>query len=190
MLGAVLCRHARELRARLNQTAQVRAQLVSAVDALQRTARQEDATGVRQAIDAGQSCGGGLLDDVASAQQALQRWQLATDNEAKLAKALTDGTSVLSLSRAVQVCFACVHDAWAHDGHRQASCFLHVEAKDVSGSVTAWRCADSCWCCSLHERKCPPAWLDVRLNGGVMHLLRLALIEAVQVEVSCAKTGS
>ena len=126
-----MCRHASELRARLDQTAQVRAQLVSAVEALQRSARQEDATAVKQAIEAGQACGGGLLDDVASAQQALHRWQLATDNEAKLAKALSNGTSVLSLSRAVQVCCACAHGAWAHDVHKQASCFLHVEAKYV-----------------------------------------------------------
>ena len=113
MPGVVLCRHASELRTRLDQTAQARAQLVSAVEALQRAARQEDAIAVKQALEAGQACGDGLLDDVASAQQALQRWQLATDNEAKLAKALSDGTSVLGLSRAVQVCFACVYKAWA-----------------------------------------------------------------------------
>ena len=112
MPGVVLCRHASELRVRLDQTAQARVQLISAAEALQRSARQEDAAAVKQAIEVGQACGGGLLDDVASAQQALQRWQLAVDNEAKLAKVLSDGTTVLGLSRAVQVCFACVLYAW------------------------------------------------------------------------------
>ena len=102
------CRHASELRARLDQTAQARAQLASAVEALQRGSRQEDAAGVKHAIKAAQACGVGLLEDVEAAQQALDRWQLATNNEAKLAKALSNGTSVLALSRAVQVCSACV----------------------------------------------------------------------------------
>ena len=137
-----LCRHARELRARLDQTAQVRAQLVSAVEALQRTARQEDADAVKQAIEAGQACGGGLLDDVATAQQALQRWQLAADSEAKLAKALSDGTSVMSLSRAVQVYCACAHGAQAHDAHRQHAAWM-LRQKPYSWIVTAWRYADS-----------------------------------------------
>ena len=121
----IVCRHASELRARLDQTAQARAQLVSAVETLQRSSRQEDAAAVRQAIEAGQACGGGggLLEDVASAQQALQRWQLAGDNEAKLAKALSNGTSVLALSRAVQVCPACNRDVQTHDiMHIQTSC--------------------------------------------------------------------
>lgn len=106
-----MCRHASKLRARLDQTAQARAQLVSAVEALQKSSRQEDAAAVKQAIEAAQACGAGLPDDVVAAQQALHRWQLTSDNEAKLAKAFSDGTSVLGLSRAVQVCYACVHDA-------------------------------------------------------------------------------
>lgn len=59
---------------------------------------------MKQGIEAAQACGAGLLNDVQAAQQALDRWQLATNNEAKLAKALSNGTSVLMLSRAVQVC--------------------------------------------------------------------------------------
>ncbi|KAL3163087.1 hypothetical protein ABBQ32_009505 [Trebouxia sp. C0010 RCD-2024] len=100
-------RHASELRARLNQTAQATAQLASAVEALQRGNRQEDAAAVKHAIEAAQACGAGLQENFGSAQQALDRWQLATNNEAKLAKALSDGTSVLALSRAVQEATAC-----------------------------------------------------------------------------------
>ena len=177
MLGAVLCRHARELRARLNQTAQVRAQLVSAVDALQRTARQEDATGVRQAIDAGQSCGGGLLDDVASAQQALQRWQLTTDNEAKLAKTLSDGTSVLSLSRAIQVCLACAHNTQACNAHRQTSCCLDVETTDI---LISCYCMGMCSVLYSKQKVVSLAWLDVRLVEGALKLLMPKLIEALK----------
>ena len=129
----IMCRHASELRARLDQTAQARAQLVSAVETLQRSSRQEDATAVRQAIEAGQASGGGgwLLEDVASAQQALQRWQLAADNEAKLAKALSNGTSVLALSRAVQVCPASTRNAWAHDicTYRHLTLYLSFQSQ-------------------------------------------------------------
>ena len=178
-LGAVLCRHARELRARLNQTAQVRAQLVSAVDALQRTARQEDATGVKQAIEAGQTCGGGLLEDVASAQQALQRWQLTTDNETKLAKTLSHGTSVLSLSRAIQVCLACAHNAQACNAHHAA---WTLRQQTYSSTVTAWVFAQ---CCTANKRLCPLAWLDVRLAEGALKLLMPKLIEAVETNLSC-----
>lgn len=87
---------------------QAKAQLAAAVEALQKSSRPEDAAAVEEAIEAGQACGAGLQDDVASAQQALHRWQLSTNNEAKLAKALSDGSSVLGLSRAIQVCCACL----------------------------------------------------------------------------------
>jgi len=50
-----------------------------------------------------QGCNASLEEDIAAAQQALQRWQRTTNNEAKLAKALKEGASVAGLSRAIQV---------------------------------------------------------------------------------------
>lgn len=97
------CRHASELRARLDQASQAKALLQSSVEALQKHSQPEDAAAVEQAIAAAQGCSGALKEDIAVAQQALQRWQLTTSNEAKLAKALKDGTSVVGLSRAIQV---------------------------------------------------------------------------------------
>ena len=73
------------------------------MEALQKHSQPEDAAAVEQAIAAAQGCSGSLKEDIAVAQQALQRWQLTTSNEAKLAKALKDGTSVVGLSRAIQV---------------------------------------------------------------------------------------
>lgn len=107
MLGDLLCRHASELRARLDQVAQARTQLHSAIEALHKHSRPEDAAAVEAAIEAGQACGDTPHEEVASAQQTLQRWQLTTSNEAKLAKALSAGTSASVLSRAIQVCSAC-----------------------------------------------------------------------------------
>ncbi len=52
-----------------------------------------------------QGCNAALEEDIAAAQQALQRWQRTTNNEAKLAKALKEGASVAGLSRAIQVSF-------------------------------------------------------------------------------------
>ena len=50
-----------------------------------------------------QDCDAALEEDIAAAQQALQRWQRTTNNEAKLAKALKEGASIAGLSRAIQV---------------------------------------------------------------------------------------
>ncbi len=50
-----------------------------------------------------QGCNASLEEDIAAAQQAFQRWQRTTNNEAKLAKALKEGASVAGLSRAIQV---------------------------------------------------------------------------------------
>ncbi len=97
------CRHARELRDKLDQASQAKAQMQAAVEALQKHGRPEDAAVVEEAIQTGQSCSAALDDDVAAARQALQRWQLISNNEAKLAKALKDGTSIVGLSRAIQV---------------------------------------------------------------------------------------
>jgi hypothetical protein len=66
--------------------------------------RPEDAAGVEEAMQTAQGCNASLEGDVAAAQQALQRWQRTTNNEAKLAKALKEGASVAGLSRAIQVC--------------------------------------------------------------------------------------
>ena len=102
-LSLSCCRHASEWRARLDQASQAKAQLHSSVEALQKHGQLEDATAVQKAIETAHSCSGSLEEDIAVAQQALQRWQLTTSNEAKLAKALKDGTSVVGLSRAIQV---------------------------------------------------------------------------------------
>ena len=107
MSDCPVCRHASELRARMDQVTQARAHLLSAIETLNKHSRPEDAAAVEEAIEGGQACGDALQEDVASAQQTLQRWQLTTSNEAKLAKALSAGTSVTWLSRAIQVRFAC-----------------------------------------------------------------------------------
>lgn len=99
-----ICRHAGELRARLDEASQAKARLQTAVEALQKRSRAEDAAGVEEAMQTAQGCNASLEGDVAAAQQALQRWQRTTNNEAKLAKALKEGASVAGLSRAIQVC--------------------------------------------------------------------------------------
>ena len=73
------------------------------MEALHKHGRPENAAAVEDALRLGHACRTALQDDVAAAKQALQRWQLTTNNEAKLGKALKDGTSVLGLSRAIQV---------------------------------------------------------------------------------------
>ena len=99
-------------------------QLAAAAEALQRSSRPEDAAALEESIEAGQACGPALQDEVASAQQALHRWQLTTNNEAKLASALQDGTSVLVLARAIQVCPSC----HVNPRHWMLPCMMHVTA--------------------------------------------------------------
>ena len=97
------CRHANELRSKLDQATQARTELQTAVEALLKHNRPEDAAQVEEAITSGQECGSALDDDVALAKQALQRWQLVTSTEVKLARAVSEGNSILGLSRAIQV---------------------------------------------------------------------------------------
>ena len=82
---------------------QARTNLQAAVEALVKHNRHEDAAEVEEAIAAAQDCGGAVDADVADAKQALHRWQLVTSAEAKLARAVSEGTSVIALSRAIQV---------------------------------------------------------------------------------------
>lgn len=97
------CRHASDLRARLDEASQAKARLQTALEALLKHSRAEDAAAVEEAMQTAQGCNASLEEDIAAAQQALQRWQRTTNNEAKLAKALREGASVAGLSRAIQV---------------------------------------------------------------------------------------
>lgn len=98
-----ICRHAGELRARLDEASQAKAWLQTALEALLKHSRAEDAAAVEEAMQTAQDCDAALEEDIAAAQQALQRWQRTTNNEAKLAKVLKEGASVAGLSRAIQV---------------------------------------------------------------------------------------
>ncbi|KAL0041632.1 hypothetical protein WJX79_010152 [Trebouxia sp. C0005] len=100
-------RHASDLRARLDEASQAKARLQTALEALLKHSRAEDAAAVEEAMQTAQGCNASLEEDIAAAQQALQRWQRTTNNEAKLAKALREGASVAGLSRAIQEATAC-----------------------------------------------------------------------------------
>ncbi|DBB08447.1 TPA: hypothetical protein ACH3X3_15276 [Trebouxia sp. C0006] len=100
-------RHAGELRARQDEALQAKARLQTSLEALLKHSRAEDAAAVEEAMQTAQGCNASLEEDIAAAQQALQRWQRTTNNEAKLAKALKEGASIAGLSRAIQEATAC-----------------------------------------------------------------------------------
>ena len=97
------CRRAQELRSTLNYTAEAKATLQAALDTLQQHGQPQNAAALEDAIRAGEAAGDVLEDDVAHAKQAAARWHAGVATEAKLNRALKDGTSAHMLGRAVQV---------------------------------------------------------------------------------------
>lgn len=87
----------------LNHAHEAKAALQAAMEGLQRHGQAEDADAVDDAIHAGEAASNLLEGDVAQAKQAVARWRLSAAVEAKLGKALSDGTSVQVLSKAIQV---------------------------------------------------------------------------------------
>lgn len=99
----IQCRAASELRASLDQTARHKLALDSAVKALARSKSADDAEAVEAAVAAAGSDHQLLTEEVKAAEDALVTWKAFTAAEARLARALKDGSSSALLARAVQV---------------------------------------------------------------------------------------
>ncbi len=93
---------ASDLRARLTDASRARGALESAVRALQRNGRPEDAAAVEAALVNAKAWGELLASEVAEGQEALGAWRSQAASEAKLAKALESGGSAAQLARAIQ----------------------------------------------------------------------------------------
>ncbi|KAK9816451.1 hypothetical protein WJX72_000489 [[Myrmecia] bisecta] len=95
-------RAASDQRAQLDSAARSRAALDNSLKLLQRQGRPEDAEAVERAIEEAADSGPLLAADVAKAQEQVARWRAATAAQAKLARALKDGSNTVALSRAIQ----------------------------------------------------------------------------------------
>ena len=97
------CRRARELRSTLNYATEAKATLQAALDSLQKHGQPEHAAAAEAAIQAAGTAGDLLESDLTHAKQAVARWHAGMATEAKLDRALKNGTSAHMLGRAIQV---------------------------------------------------------------------------------------
>ena len=87
----------------MDQTARHKLALESAVKALGRSNRTDDAEAVESAIAAVGADQELLTDEIKAAEEAVALWKAFTAAEARLARALQDGSSSAVLARALQV---------------------------------------------------------------------------------------
>ena len=99
----ILCRSANEVRSQLDRAAKAKAVLEAAVRALAKSGRSEDVQAVEDAAAAAVPLADLLVEDLKAAREALAHVHALAASEAKLARALKEGSTSAALARAVQV---------------------------------------------------------------------------------------
>lgn len=95
-------RAACDLRARLADAAKARNALDTALRSLNAQQRAEEAAAVERALIEAGRWDEMLASDIAKARKALDAWRACTEAEVRLARALCEGASTNTLSRAIQ----------------------------------------------------------------------------------------
>ena len=87
----------------MNYATEAKATLQAALDSLLKHGQPEHAAAAEAAIQAAGTAGDLLESDLTHAKQAVARWHAGMATEAKLDRALKNGTSAHMLGRAIQV---------------------------------------------------------------------------------------
>ena len=99
----MLYRSANEVRSQLDRAAKAKAVLEAAVRALAKSGRSEDVQAVEDAAAAAGPLADLLVEDLKAARESLAHIHALAASEAKLARALKEGSTSAALARAVQV---------------------------------------------------------------------------------------